>query len=218
MPKISEKVRRLLAFLTSESAPAPGDGRWNRREFLVVTTFAATAVTTLQAPSPPKKRGPVPTDRLRYQIHPSVAVARLGNSPDSFYLQPETIGGLPFECDENGNPKMSDGRPEHTRRFKDAKGRIRRQAAQFGIYAFDSADPNDPGAPVGLDDPRIESIEWIVHLANKKGAVAVGHPINQLAASGSYLTPTNYFTPAWYLKDEGEIAECDGTPDCKHPQ
>jgi L-lysine 6-oxidase len=170
MPKISEKVRRLLAFLTSESAPAPGDGRWNRREFLVVTTFAATAVTTLQAASPPKKRGPVPTDRLRYQIHPSVAVARLGNSPDSFYLQPETIGGLPFECDENGNPKMSDGRPEHTRRFKDAKGRIRRQAAQFGIYAFDSADPNDPGTPVGLDDPRIESIEWTVHLANKKGA------------------------------------------------
>jgi L-lysine 6-oxidase len=41
-------------------------------------------------------------------------------------------------------------------------------------------------------------------------AVAVGHPINQLDATGSYATPTNYFTLAWYLKDEGKIAACDG--------
>ncbi len=45
-------------------------------------------------------------------------------------------------------------------------------------------------------------------------AVAVGHPINQLAATGSYATPTNYFTLAWYLREEGRIAACDGVPDC----
>jgi hypothetical protein len=48
--------------------------------------------------------------------------------------------------------------------------------------------------------------------------VSVAHPMNQLSATGSYGTPTNYFTPAWYLKEEGEIAECDGVPDCKHPE
>jgi len=48
-------------------------------------------------------------------------------------------------------------------------------------------------------------------------AVAVGHPINQLDATGSYATPTNYFTLAWYLRDEGHIAACDGEPDCKKP-
>ena len=31
-------------------------------------------------------------------------------------------------------------------------------------------------------------------------SVAVGMPINQLAASGSYLTEDNYFQPVWYLK------------------
>ena len=196
MPRvpISEKVRRLLAFLSSESDPVRDDGRWNRREFLAVTTFAATAATTLRAASPPKKRGPVPPDRLRYQIHPSVGVARLGNSPDSFYLQPDTIGGLPIECDENGNPKMSNGHPDHTRQFKDAKGRIRRQAAQFGIYAFDSADPSDPGTEVGLDDPRIESIEWTVHLANKK---AVWYENDELNGNTTLATSSdaNYYDP-----------------------
>jgi hypothetical protein len=43
-------------------------------------------------------------------------------------------------------------------------------------------------------------------------AVAVGHPINQLAATGSYQQPTNNFTRGWFMKDEGAIAECDGVP------
>jgi L-lysine 6-oxidase len=34
------------------------------------------------------------------------------------------------------------------------------------------------------------------------GSVAVGQPINQLAASGSYFTEDNYFFPFWYLRDE----------------
>jgi L-lysine 6-oxidase len=44
--------------------------------------------------------------------------------------------------------------------------------------------------------------------------VAVGSPVNQLAGSGSYLTPTNQFFPMWYLREEAEIAECDGVPNC----
>jgi L-lysine 6-oxidase len=35
-------------------------------------------------------------------------------------------------------------------------------------------------------------------------SVAVGQPINQLAASGSYFTEDNYFFPVWYLKDEDD--------------
>lgn len=37
-------------------------------------------------------------------------------------------------------------------------------------------------------------------------SVAVGQPINQLAASGSYFTEDNYFFPVWYLKDEDELS------------
>ena len=48
-------------------------------------------------------------------------------------------------------------------------------------------------------------------------AVAVGHSINQMSANAMYAQPTNYFTVAWFMKDEQEIAECNGVPpeDCK---
>lgn len=40
---------------------------------------------------------------MALRIHPSVGVARLGNSPEQFYLAPEKIGQLPFEADPFGN-------------------------------------------------------------------------------------------------------------------
>jgi L-lysine 6-oxidase len=44
--------------------------------------------------------------------------------------------------------------------------------------------------------------------------VAIGSPVDQLSASGSYSTPANFFTPAWHLKEEDAIAACNGIPDC----
>lgn len=139
---------------------------WTRRKFITVTSVAAAAASELaaqQTPRRPKKQGP-----KRYQVHPAVGVARLGNSRDEFYLEPEAIGGLPIACDRDGNPHVENGRPVLVKKFKDAEGRIKRQGAQFRIFAFDSNDPNDPGREVTLDDPDVESIEWTVHLANKK--------------------------------------------------
>jgi L-lysine 6-oxidase len=104
----------------------------------------------------------------RYEIHPSIGIARLGNSLESFYLAPETIGGLPRECDANGNPIIVNGAPKWVERFKDEDGRIKRQGAQFKLYAYDSANPKDPGREVTLADADVEGIEWTVHLANKK--------------------------------------------------
>jgi L-lysine 6-oxidase len=106
----------------------------------------------------------------RYEIHPSIGIARLGNSQEVFYLAPETIGGLPRECDPIGNPLIANGMPKRVERFKDEEGRIKRQGAQFKIFAYDSANPKDPGREVTLEDAEIESIEWTVHLANKKAA------------------------------------------------
>lgn len=133
---------------------------WSRRKFITVTSVAAVAAAELAAQTP-KRNGPKgPT---RYAVHPAVGVARLGNSPDEFYLEPETIGGLPLECNADGTPTG-----KLTRKFKDAEGRIRRQGAQFRVYAYDSNDPNDPGREVTLNDGDVESIEWTVHIANKK--------------------------------------------------
>ena len=106
----------------------------------------------------------------RYQIHPSIGVARVGNSPWSFFLAPETLGGLPLECDNLGNPIVVNGQPKVVERFKDAEGCVRRQGAQFKILAYDDANPDAPGREVTLADEEIVSIEWTVHLANKKAA------------------------------------------------
>ncbi len=94
-----------------------------------------------------------------YRIHPSIGIARVGNAKDSFYVGPEVAGGLPTELD--GTPVAKDG-------FRDETGRIRRQAARFRVWKFDG--PDDPGTPVDLTSADIQSIEWTVHIANKKAS------------------------------------------------
>ena len=102
----------------------------------------------------------------RYVIGPSIGVARLGNSPDEFYLEPEEIGGRPIACDAEGNAQQDGGGPAFVARFKDAQGRVKRQAARFRVYRIDDANETE----VTLQDPSVASISWTVHLANKKGA------------------------------------------------
>jgi L-lysine 6-oxidase len=103
----------------------------------------------------------------RFAIHPTIAVARVGNSQDSFYLAPEVLEGLPIECDADGSVVLdSQGLPSSAKRFKDESGRIRRQGARFKVFAYDADYPE--GREVTLDDPAIASLQWTVHLANKK--------------------------------------------------
>lgn len=102
----------------------------------------------------------------KYEIHPRVGVARLGNSPDQFYLSPESVGGLPISCDlKTGDAlKNNDGTVKYVEKFKDEVGRIKRQAAKFRVFET----VNGEKKPVTLDDSDIEKIEWTVHVANKK--------------------------------------------------
>jgi L-lysine 6-oxidase len=162
-------MSELLRF-SSAKTRVPSKAEWSRRDFIALSSVVAAAATRLGAqPRKGKTKGPVPPERQRYMIHPAVGVARLGNSTTSFYLEPATIGGMPIECDSNGNPRIENGNPVYVKNCKEG-GRVRRQAAQFGIYVQDSADPSDPGREITLDDPAVESIEWTVHLANKKAA------------------------------------------------
>ncbi|MCO8163468.1 LodA/GoxA family CTQ-dependent oxidase [Pseudomonas sp. 21LCFQ010] len=99
-----------------------------------------------------------------YEIFPKIGVARLGNSPTEFYLSPQATGGLPLECDAQGNLQLDNGKPRFVNAFKDSVGRIKRQAAKFQIVRTDGTSPQ----PVTLDSEEISSIEWTVHIANKK--------------------------------------------------
>ncbi len=91
----------------------------------------------------------IDTSKIAYcQIYPGVGIARLGNSPDEFFVGPETPG-------ETASPVGG---------FKDEAGRIKRQAARFRLYAFDQANVclGEVTAADGAD------ITWTVHLANAK--------------------------------------------------
>src|SRR5262249_16718504 len=102
---------------------------------------------------------------MHLRIHPAIGIARVGNSPDQFYLEPETIGARPIECAPTGEPVMSGGDPKAVETSRDARGRVKRQAARFRVFASDG--PGVEGRPVvvGRD---VRAMEWTVHVANKK--------------------------------------------------
>jgi len=84
----------------------------------------------------------------RFEIHPSVGIARVGNSADSFFFGPEIPGGL---------PQAPGG-------FKDPSGAIAKQAARFRVYAYDSKNK------VLGEVPADVQVDWSVAVANKKAA------------------------------------------------
>ncbi|USE71159.1 hypothetical protein CTT31_18845 [Pseudoalteromonas maricaloris] len=114
---------------------------------------------------------------MNYSLHPSVGVARLGNSDGQFYLAPDKIGGLPFESDEWGNKIDSP-----VSQFKDAEGRIRRQGQPFKII-----DENNNELTLSSDN--VKSISWTVHVANKKAA---WYEFNELQGNLLYGQDNSY--------------------------
>ena len=113
-----------------------------------------------------------------YRIHPAIGIARLGDSPDEFCISPEKPASKPLGCDSEGNPLFSpDGQSEITiSKFKDAQGRIKRQAARFQVYVYDDEHPDGRplclGAAIegGGNAGTLVDIQWRVHVANKKAA------------------------------------------------
>ena len=58
------------------------------------------------------------------RIHPAIGIARVGNSPDEYFLGPE---------DSLSPPARPPGAIATT------QGRLKRQAARFRVYGYDSA-------------------------------------------------------------------------------
>ncbi len=84
-------------------------------------------------------------------IYPSIGIARIGNSPEEYFIGPEV-------------PEPPAKPPGF---YRDAQGRLKRQAARFRIYGVNSAgqivrelSQSDSGA----------QIQWSVQLANTKAA------------------------------------------------
>ena len=114
---------------------------------------------------------------MKFKIHPAIGIARVGDSPDSFYLAPEEAGQLPNEL-------TSDGKEQPIKTFKDKKQRVKRQAARFRVYAYD--DNFKQGKEIEIGDTievmrsdrltgqlitgKVQDIAWTVYLANKKSS------------------------------------------------
>jgi len=119
----------------------------------------------------------------KYKIHPAIGIARVGNSAE-YYLAPETPGGLPLDPASNQPIYTGPGVPPQSV-FRDQAGALKKQAARFKVYAYDDANPDDPGTPVGagsqIDGKTVTAIEWTVYLASKK---ASWFQFRQLTGSG----------------------------------
>ena len=82
-------------------------------------------------------------------ISPPIGIARIGNSPEEYFLGPESVGHAPHPAGG----------------FKDKQGRIKRQGARFRVYGLD-----DQGTVVAELTNDEADIEWSVHLANTKAS------------------------------------------------
>lgn len=112
-----------------------------------MSTVDQTSFTDETARESKNKKLP---EHNRFCVHPGVGVARVGDSEQGFFIGPEASGW---------NPLPADGS------YKDAQGKIKRQAARFRVYEYDPA-----GKPVREICAKDGTITWTVHIANKKGA------------------------------------------------
>jgi len=86
---------------------------------------------------------------VRAAIHPAIGVARVGNSESGYFV----------------GPQVTDPPPQAPGFYRDEKGALKRQAAEFRIYGYNAAGDVVRELTAGTAD-----IEWSVHLANTKAA------------------------------------------------
>jgi hypothetical protein len=105
---------------------------------------------------------------VRYAIYPGVGIARVGNAPEEYFIGPEAPGQT----------------PESAGGFKDAEGRVKRQAARFRIHGL-----NESGQAVKEITSDDAEITWRVHLANRK---AGWYQFNNAMDLGDYAMEARY--------------------------
>jgi hypothetical protein len=105
---------------------------------------------------------------VRYAIYPGVGIARVGNAIEEYFIGPEAPGQM---------PQSAGG-------FKDAVGRVKRQAARFRIYGL-----NEAGHAVKEITADDAEITWRVHLANRK---AGWYQFNNAMDLGDYAMEARY--------------------------
>ena len=99
---------------------------------------------------------------VKFRIHPAIGIARLGDSPDDFFIGPEAPGIPP-------TLNKPDGSSTQPGKYKDKQQQIKRQGARFRIYEY-TEDTAGVVTKVREITATEGQIEWEVHLANGKAA------------------------------------------------
>lgn len=135
------------------------------------------------APRPADASRPPPDDCIvKAVIYPSIGVARVGTSPDEWFIGPEVPNP----------PAQAPGF------YRDRKKRLKRQAARFRVYGV-----NARGEIVKELDASNAKIEWQVQLANTKSAW-YGFQLAQDIPEAASAPPTTLRNPG--VKDRAELA------------
>src|SRR5947208_3549525 len=87
----------------------------------------------------------------KIRIHPAIGIARLGNSPEEYFIGPEIPGVFP-----------------DVSVYRDSQQFLKRQATRFRLFAYDERD--ELLGEITAKDPRVSGIRWVVHLRNTKAA------------------------------------------------
>ncbi len=122
------------------------------------------------------------------RIHPAIGIARVGNS-NEFFIGPETPGV----------PANWDGQASKFKPFKDAQGKILRQAARFRVFEFD--DAGNPVREVTIGDGT--KIEWRVHVANRKASFFTFNGQSGAETSPPYVNRANRTADSIEKQDRG---------------
>jgi hypothetical protein len=96
---------------------------------------------------------------MKFAIYPSIGFARLGNSPDGFFIGAEGADGGAVEI-------APDGGETPVASFKDDGFRMKRQGARFHLFEVAADGSRGPAVL-----PPGSTVSWSVRLANKKDAI-----------------------------------------------
>lgn len=139
-----------------------------------------------------------------FRIHPSIGLARVGNS-EEYYLAPESIAAMPQPNKPNdattGGLPIKPGTEDtviNASDIRDSQGAFKRQAARFRIFAYpDNSTAQYPASAseeitIGskVDGKKVVDIVWQVHLANKKSSWFANDDDHGVVAYENGNTPT----------------------------
>src|SRR5262245_42449460 len=102
-----------------------------------------------------------PLVNSRLKIHPAIGVARVGND-STFFLGPEIPGQGPVGAADGVGSAVAGGAFSG---FKTSATKVKPQAQRFYIFMHRASGPP---IEVTLNHKQVKSIEWSVHLANRK--------------------------------------------------